>query len=281
LRQKALPGATVHLTTPVGVKLLTSNGNGEYQWNRLPAGHYKLRAELARYVASPPDELKFDLTGHGCFPLELPLQSNGQISGHVYDEHGTPLSNETVELMDRESNGLGEMRTETDESGRYQFDGVRPGDFFIGVNLSGPPTMEHPYLRTFYPGTEVRDSAALLHLEEAAQLTGEDIYVRTKCELRTVQGIILWPNGQPATNATISLAYPDYPWHSDSQSGPDARGRFSVQVLTHLRTILWVQAPDKQGVWMNAGQIELPSQGTVKPLTLILSHEPPKWTPPQ
>lgn len=280
LRPKALPGATVRLTAPGGVRLLTSNGKGEYQWTRLPADHYKLGAELAHYVALPA-ELKFDLTGHGCFSLDLLLQSNGQISGHLYDEHGTPLSKEPVELMDWESNGPSEMQTETDESGRYQFVAVRPGDFLVGVNLSGPPTTEHPYLRTFYPGTEVRDSAALLHLEEAGQLTGQDIYVRTKCESRIVQGVVLWPNGPPATNATISLVYPDYPWHSDSQPGPDAQGRFSVQVLTHLRTILWVQAPDNRGVWMNAGQIELPSQGTVRQFTLVLSHEPPKWNPPQ
>ncbi len=155
-----------------------------------------------------------------------------------------------------------------------------PGDFLIGVNLSDPPDAEHPYLRTFLPGTQKRDNAALVHLGKAGRLTGQDIYLGIRCEPRIVHGVVLWPDGKPGTNATITLAYPDYPWRSDSQAGPDGQGRFSVQVLTHLRTILWVQAPNTEGVWMNAGQVKLPAEGAIQPLTLILNREPPKWIPP-
>lgn len=276
-----LSGATIRLTGPAGVQQVTSDSQGRYEWTHLPAGHYQLGATLPHYAPLSPRDFSFELSGHGCFALDLRFQSNGQISGHVYDEHGTPLSRQRVELMEAEGNGLSERSTETDEEGHYQLSGVRPGDFLLGVNLSAPPDVQHPYLKTFSPSAPTRERASLVHLERAGQVRGQDIYLRTRCELRTVQGIVLWPDGQPATKATIMLVYPEYPWRSDSQQGPDAQGRFSVQVFTKLPTRLWVQAPNAKGVWMNAGPVELPTEGTVPPLTLILNQEPPQWIPPR
>ena len=60
------------------------------------------------------------------------------------------------------------------------------------------------------------------------------------------------------------------------ETGPDSQGKFTVQVLTDLRTILWVQGQNSAGVWMNAGEVELPTQGPIKAMTLILSHQPQK-----
>ncbi len=253
---------------------MASDTEGRYEFKGLLPGRYQLRAALSNYISVSPRELEFDIRSHGCMKLDLPLETNGEISGRIFDAHGNPVPNQTVELADENGNGLAENRTETDDQGFYRFTGVRPGNFFIGINISNPPDLKHPYVRTFLPNVHQRKSAAIVHLPKAGTLAGQDIYLSTFCEPRTMQGMVIWPDGKPAANATISLWYPDYPWRGDSEAGPDAQGRFSVKVLTKLRTILLVQASNAAGVWINAGQVELPTEGPLKPVVLILNHQP-------
>lgn len=279
--QEKLAGVDIRLKGPQGAQELISDKEGKYSWSGLPAGQYQIGATLPNYVSATSGDIEFDLPGRGCFAFDILLQSNGQIFGRVYDAIGNPLPHQRVELADPEGNGLGELRAETDDGGLYHFSGVRSGDFFIGVNISDPPDSQSPYVRTYLPAAQARESAAIVHLPKAGKLTGQDIYLSKRTEPRDVKGVILWPNGKPAPNASISLAYPDYPWRMDSSPAPDSQGNFSIQVLTNLRTMLWVQAPNATGVWMNAGRVELPTEGSIKALTLILNHEPPKWVPPK
>ena len=274
--REPLGGADIRLEGPQGVRHVTSDGTGKYAWKGLPAGRYQLGATLPNYVKVGPRDIDFRLTGKGCFELSLFLQANGQITGRVYTAEGKPVPNQDVELADAEGNGLAELHAETDDEGLYHFSGVRPGQFVIGVNLSGVPNAKSPYVRTYLPNAQKRQNASIVHLGKGEIVAGQDIYLAQRTATRDVEGVVLWPDGKPAANATISLSYPDYPWHMDSKPGPDSQGRFSVQVLTDLRTILFVQGKSATGAWMNAGEIELPTQGPIKPMTLVLSHEPQK-----
>jgi hypothetical protein len=274
-----LAGAGIELKTPQSILHQVSDKDGTYEWKGLQAGKYQMSVKLENYLSLSLSGIDLNLPGEGCFALDLAVESNGQIEGRVLDDQGNPQSFQRVELADSEGNGLGEFHVETDQEGHYQFSGVRPGDFLLGVNLSSPPDAKSAIARTYFPNALTRENAVVVHLSKADRLIGHDIHVSRRTESRPLRGVIFRLDGKPAANATITLVYPDYPWHSDSQRGPDAQGRFSIEVRTNLRTILWVQAPDARGIWMNAGQVELPTEGPIQDQILSLSHEPKKFTP--
>ena len=273
--RESIAGVDIRLEGPEGVRHVLSDGAGKCEWKGLPAGWYRLAATFPNYIKGGRDR-DFNLTGKGCLELNLFLQSNGQITGRAYTSDGKPVPNQDVELAAAEGNGLAELHAETDEEGQYYFSGVSPGQFVIGVNLSGVPNAKSPYVRTYCPNAQKRQNASIIHVAKGEIVAGQDVYLGRRTATRKVEGVILWQDGKPAANATISLSYPDYPWWSDSKPGPDSQGKFSVQVLTDLRTILWVQGQNAAGVWMNAGEVELPTQGPIEPMTLVLSHQPQK-----
>ena len=245
--RETLAGADVRLEGPQGVRHVISDGAGKFEWKGLPAGRYRLTATFPNYIKVGLRDVDFSLTGKGCLELNLLLQSNGQINGRVYTSDGKPVPNQDVELAAAEGNGLAELHAETDEEGQYHFSGVHPGQFVIGVNLSGVPNAKSPYVRTYFPNAQKRQNASIVHLAKGEIVVGKDIYLGQRTAAREVEGVILWQDGTPAANATITLSYPDYPWWSDSKPGPDSQGKFSVQVLTDLRTILWVQGQNAAG----------------------------------
>ena len=275
--RETIAGVDVRLEGPQGVvRHVLSDGAGKYEWKGLPAGRYRLAATFPGYIKVGLRDVDFSLTGKGCFEFNLFLQSNGQVTGRVYGPDGMAVPNQDVELAAAEGNGLAELHAETDEEGQYHFSGVHPGQFVIGVNLSGVPNAKSPYLRTYSPDAQKRQNASVVSLAKGEVVAGQDIYLGQRTTAREAKGVVLWQDGKPAANATITLSYPDYPWWSDSKPGPDSQGKFTVQVLTDLRTILWIQGQNSAGVWMNAGEVELPAQGPIKPMTLVLSHQPQK-----
>jgi Carboxypeptidase regulatory-like domain len=274
--RETLAGVDVQLEGPQGVRHVLSDGAGKYEWKGLPAGRYRLAATFPNYIPVARGGIEFNLVGKGCRRLNLSLQSNGQISGRVYASDGALVPKQDVELAAAEGNGLAELHAETNEEGQYHFSGVHPGQFVVGVNLSTVPNAKNPYLRTYSPSAQKRQNALVVDLRKGEIVAGQDIYLGRRVEARDVEGVIVWQDGKPAANANISLSYPDYPWWTDSKPGPDSQGRFSVQVLRDLPTILSVQGQNAAGIWMSAGEVELPTQGLIKPMRLVLSHQPQK-----
>jgi hypothetical protein len=271
-----LAGANVKLEGPKGSLKIASDENGRYSWRALPAGKYTIAASLPNYTRVGSGEPAFELTGKGCREFTLLLQLDGQVSGRVLSADGQPIARQGVELVDVRGNGLAELHSETDTDGVYHFSGVRPGDYFVGVNLSSVPNASHPYLKTYTPSSQDSQSAAIVHLAKAEAVDGQDIIISLRTESREVKGHVTWPDGKPAENASISLMYPDYPWTGLGVAQSDSTGNFSTEVRSNLRTKIQVQAKNSAGIWLQAGEVEVPLVGPIKPMTFVLSHEPSK-----
>ena len=54
---------------------------------------------------------------------------NGSISGHVVDDEGNPIPDVVIKIYDEDGNKIGE--TTTDEHGRYRFDKLPPGNYWV------------------------------------------------------------------------------------------------------------------------------------------------------
>lgn len=113
---------------------VVTDSDGRYQIKGLPAGTYRVRAEIPagfRY-----DEATIKVNGRECVPLDIAAISKGDIAGRVVDVNGKPLDSVPVSLVPadltfeqivsegKESRSW--IMTWTDKQGRYRFPNSRP-----------------------------------------------------------------------------------------------------------------------------------------------------------
>ena len=126
--------------------------------------------------------------------------------GRVLDSEANSVVNQHIELVPVGQGITPEFTTYSDEHGKYELKGVRPGDYYLGVNLSSPPSAQSPYVRTYFPDIHERERAPVIHVDRAETLTGRDIYLRILCMPRLVTGVVLWLDGHPAAHASIMIS---------------------------------------------------------------------------
>jgi hypothetical protein len=125
---------------------------------------------------------------------------------------------------------------ETDSFGEYKFRSLTAGDYYVGVSLSRSPRPEAPYTRWFYRGTEDPASAILVHIADRAGVQTIDLTLPPRQNARTIQGLVLWPDGVPASNVQITLEDPRWPWDiSNVVAVTDSNGRFTASALDGTR----------------------------------------------
>jgi hypothetical protein len=120
---------------------------------------------------------------------------------------------------------------ETDSFGQYKLTRLTAGDYYIGISLSRSPRPEVPWTRWFYPGTENPASATLVHINERPESQTIDLRLPPRQNVRTIQGVVLWPDGTPASNAQITLVDPRSPWDISVGVTADANGQFTATAL--------------------------------------------------
>src|SRR4029077_16341951 len=91
----------------------------------------------------------------------------------------------------------------TDVNGGYELHRLTTGEYYIGISLSRTPTLQNPYTRWFYPGTEDPTTAGILHLSEKAEVQRFDLSLPIPQHDRVILGTIYWPDGRPAEGVNI------------------------------------------------------------------------------
>jgi Carboxypeptidase regulatory-like domain len=146
---------------------------GRYEFKGLPAGTYKLRAEVPSYLRF--DEQTLKLIGRECVPLNIYAMRNAQIAGKVLNTSGQPVRGVAVSLISADGNPeqvlsskAPSAMTYTDETGRYRFSQLAPGRYLIIINRTEPAMSDGmevsrliPHL--FYPGVnDLRDATVIV-----------------------------------------------------------------------------------------------------------------------
>lgn len=182
-----LSGRTVTVTDAAGSFVLAG----------LPRGQYRLMVTALGYA---PGSTSDAMTGGE--PVTIRLEPGALVTGRVIDEgSGEPVPGARVRAS--------EMRTDTDEEGRFELDGVAPRDRSMNPfgGQMGPQGGE--------TGTTVRirasargylDGEGTLDLAEG----GREIVIELAPTPR-ISGRVLDPDGQPAPGSLVRLS----PWISD------------------------------------------------------------------
>ena len=184
IRRAAITLSTVD-TRPLEA-LTFSEANGEFGFNTIPPGKYRLRVELsgfqrASFGAATSTRAPGTLTlapGDVRYGITFRLRPLGSISGVVLDPDGDPVTNVQLRLLKSAWDRLKpsyryEGFASTDHLGRYRFHDVTPGQYLVMAAqtytpaltiqpeaVAGQPPTQKMYAVQFYPDASRFASAA-------------------------------------------------------------------------------------------------------------------------
>jgi hypothetical protein len=143
---KALDGIGVRLG---GLELQTSDRKGEFMFTEVPDGTYRLSVVLrtlsASFDATPP-ALEVVVAGGAVVRHDFRIVRVGLVRGKVLERVTKGGATSLVPYdgaLVRLKTGTATLTSVTDEDGRYAFDSVPPGEFFVAVDLDSLPERAH------------------------------------------------------------------------------------------------------------------------------------------
>lgn len=160
---------------------------GKFFLTGLAPGSYTIEALL-------PDTLKLSihdfrggayalvLKNRGCAETSFRVNYEGRISGRIFDDKGEPLKGIQVQITSADEEGYGSGFELTDDEGRFEYTGLPPGRYLIGVALFGEPRYLPPYPPTYYPGVSDPAKASVIDLTKNS--TFKDINFRLPPKIR-------------------------------------------------------------------------------------------------
>jgi len=239
---KPKAGLTVKAEGVSGQHAAITDSGGRFRLEGLKPGKYKVALVLPpaygmRY-SFEKNEFEAQVT-QGCWGAEVDftIQLDGRVRGRVYDAQGKPVGEQVqVSLVTYESAGGGmdvvESRNEyTDKGGRYEFDGVPPGRYFLGINIADVPDKGTPYSKLYYPSGSAHAQATVITLAEGQKFDNYDFHLPPPLAAHTITGTVSFRNGKPAAGATLELYDLEKPdralWGIDVKT--DTQGRFTVK----------------------------------------------------
>jgi hypothetical protein len=108
----------------------------------------------------------------GCVSLTIVASPNGVIRGRVLRHDGVPFD-WFVDLAPADADRPGKLAsTRANDRGEFEFVGVRPGEYVVGVNLN--QYQFKPFPTTYYPGTSERQDAERIVVGDATVHDGLD-----------------------------------------------------------------------------------------------------------
>jgi len=158
------------------VEAVTKN-DGSFVVTGLPAGTLEIEPSLPDHLTiGGRFSLKRELMEGGCAPLYLQAVLNGRLRGTLSGERGIPLKRGEVNLIAidprRADTIRGRFEARTNDYGEFEFSGVPPGDYWLGVNLLPPSNIESTRPPTYFPGTTDRDAAVPISVGQGTEQDG-------------------------------------------------------------------------------------------------------------
>ena len=177
--RKAVAGAQVLASrkTDNAQYSTTTDENGDFEFEPLAPGEYDLTVD--RIGSFQADEDGMEVTRGSCWDLTISRSPHAHLGGHLRHSDGSPIANAPVFIFD----GDGYNTTKSDDNGCFQSDGMRPGKYWVGINLPDAPTWKYggcggrgceaPPIYLYYPGMHNRSDALVINL--AADEKRDDI----------------------------------------------------------------------------------------------------------
>jgi len=210
----------------------STDSGGEARFDGIPPGKYKVTGTLEGYKSFQPT---VELGSKGCAEVRMGMMLDRRIRGRVISKEGLPVAGVQLQVhsINRaiwESNG---ENVTADAEGNYEFGRfIESGGYYLGINLDRPATLENPYARWFFPGTENVATATVIYFSEAPETKHYDLVLPERQSDRLIQGSVFTPDGRAASGARVSILDSRWLWHSPvAEVVADVNGRFLLHGL--------------------------------------------------
>lgn len=266
---------------------------GQYRYEGLPGGNYIVyfstdRANL-KYASEYYDDKAHYLEA-GLFPLgaaedktlNAELAEGGSISGTVTDEAGVPIAGVGVCASEPQ----GDRCSDTDASGKYQINGLRPGEY--RVEYEGGNNVN--YLREPYRDPEGSEGPAT-PVEVTASTTTPNIDVKMAPGAQILGQVSEVGTGASLANVRV-CAIGQAPVEFEDCASTDSAGNYALRSLpaaTYLVSFDVEYAPISHAQifgqwWQGASTVATATPIAIKPpetRTKIDGQLPPRYQPPR
>ncbi len=249
--------------------------DGKYRISDISPGEYVLKLNAPKGY-SLPDERMVTIHEKGCSVMDFILARETSVSGRIVDSGGEPVSKLLVEMVpieeiDRQYQKDKQV-AELDANGRFMFRYPPPGSYYLGIGLGRWSVVKHSFPKTFYPGTPVRSSAAIIVVEEGQTQKDIDFQMPPKLAERKISGTVVFPNGKPVPKAAMIVIEGAYNDANTVAAFSDEDGRFELSLLEGLsyRVRAYVNLPG--GGQRHAELVSVPAKGRVTNLKVTISE---------
>lgn len=247
---------------------------GEYRVGGLPPGNFKVKLLLSeRLYAFPPSP---EVTTHdkGCTRLDFSVVRNGRIEGYIRKPAGGPASRVRIEVF-RSPRPAGERPegvrwTESAPDGRFEFQGLDPGQYYLGTGTVDVTQPKQPYVTLFFPGVLDHSAARSFQVGEGERITGVDWTLPPLPEERQVRGIVVWPDGHPAAGAKVFYGTGSLV----GQTGliADSQGAFSMEAYDGVPYTIYAKHVGEDGRPAMSAFVKIPARGEAGDIRLVLGR---------
>jgi hypothetical protein len=213
----------------------------------LDAGTYSLELDLPQPTRLRTVVDRISLAdARGCSAIKVAVIPDGRVAGRVLDARRRPIRGLTVDLSDasavRPGAAAGErLQTTTGRDGRYEFAGVPPGRFVVGINLG---LERDDVARVLHPGLPELSRGASFALLPGGAIDLGDLNLPAAVEIVQVTGFVFDLHGAPVENVRVYLRGPN---ERDFIIGlpvmTDFMGRFVIAAAADREYQLFAERP--------------------------------------
>ncbi|HTR37469.1 MAG TPA: carboxypeptidase-like regulatory domain-containing protein [Bryobacteraceae bacterium] len=272
-----LAGAMIAVRGASGTYTATSNANGEYEIKDIPPGSYTFSASLEHYHLRH-DNLPVQLAPGACALMNPGLFTTGEIAGTAVGPDGKPLAGLKLDTARVFRDGTLHYeygrRIITGSRGEFEITELSSGDFLLGVNLRYGPTLDVPYMATYFPGTHDRESAQLVHVNAAEHKEGLVFRLPAPLLPRDVQVTVRWPDGKSVTNVRVAV-FLEVGGHDAGLVNVGQTATVALPCLKGLKYRIWARAfidddPRHRNRRIADGEVELEAGEAPAKLAIVL-----------
>jgi hypothetical protein len=194
--RRPLPGITIRFVSSTATVETVTGDDGRFVVSGVPEGSVRIEPLL-------PDGLQMqsagtDVRAGACTELSLVAEFNGRVHGVVRHADGTPMT-WLVDAVPVDpllvALGSGQRSVRANDRGDFEFAGVPPGAYLVGVNLLRPASLAEPYAPTYFPGTTARDDAVPIVVGEGANRNGIELTLHDPILNGQLQLVVLSDQG--------------------------------------------------------------------------------------
>lgn len=267
--RRAMQGVRTTISGPDGIKEAFTDRAGRATFAGLPPGEYTVQWASDGYTSA---NRKVQIHAQGCAEVPVTMLLDRRIQGRVLTRAGLPAAKVMIEMVPAHPGPSGSPieQATSDVDGLYEFEYLRTGDYYLGVNLDRPSSPDMPYGQWYFPGIADPAGATIVHLPETPGVQTFDLILPEPQKDRIIEGVVVWPDGRPA-RARMVIEDPRWPGFA-AIGGADGDGHFLLHSLDGTLYRLHAVGGESSISAISAEPVEIQPNSAPLKLRLILTR---------